>query len=721
MSEERSIRCEVAEGMSRDVGRAIARLHPEDMDALGVAPGEILELVGSRPVLARAMPTPVSRRQHGVVLVDGVVRDNASLGIGHEVAIQPCPMIPPARSVEFIPLGKAPSDEDLEYVGSVVDGIPVRRGDRVRVTFFGSRILDFEVGEVSPQTGAVIASKTQLFVGDPGAHSEEHAPRRSEPKVGGRLTYEDIGGLSSQLTKIRETVELPLKNPMVFEQLGIGAPKGILLHGPPGCGKTLVAKVIADEAHASFHPISGPEIIQKFYGESEAALRAVFEKARSESPAIIFLDEIDAIAPKREDAGGDVERRVVAQLLTLMDGLQGRGEVLVLAATNRPNALDPALRRPGRFDREIAIPVPDRRGRLEVLKIHSRGMPLHEDVSLEHLAAITHGYVGADLEALCREAAMATLRRTMELDGRVGSTQLTSREMEGLVVHGADFMEAYREVKPTATREVFVEVPDVRWEDIGGLKATKAQLEEAVEWPLRYASLFAAARVRPSRGILMVGPPGCGKTMMARAAATETQANFISVKGPAMMDKFVGGAERNVREIFLKAKQASPCIIFFDEIDAIAPARGSTVGDSGAVNRVLAQLLTELDGVEELKGVLVLAATNRADMIDEALLRPGRFDEIIQIDKPDEVDRASIFEVHLRDKPTGPDVEVADLARQTAEFVGSEIAEVVRRAAMHSMRALIDAAREGGSPNPDDLSINKFQLLKAIEAMRQRP
>jgi transitional endoplasmic reticulum ATPase len=495
-----------------------------------------------------------------------------------------------------------------------------------------------------------------------------------------------------------------LRYPEVFERLGIDAPKGVLLHGPPGCGKTLIARAIANETEANFFTISGPEVVHKFYGESEAHLRQIFAEATQKGPSIVFLDEIDAIAPKREKVVGDVEKRIVAQLLALMDGLTRRQNVIVIAATNLPNALDPALRRPGRFDREIAIPIPDRNGRLQILEIHSRGMPLASDVDMEHLAGITHGFVGADLEALCREAAMLCLRRIMP-DIDFAMAGIPYEQLAKLEVHMNDFLKALKEVEPSAIREVFVEVPDVRWEDVGGHSELKTRLIESVEWPLQYPHLFERAGTKPPRGILLGGPPGCGKTLLAKAIANESKVNFISVKGPALLSKYVGESEQAVREVFRKARQASPCIIFFDEIDALVPTRSGGSSDSHVAERVLSQFLAELDGVEELSGVLVLGATNRLDMLDPAVMRPGRFDEIVEIPIPDEKDREEIFKVHLRNKPLAKGISPAKLAKKTNGFSGAEISAVCNKAALAAVRRGVNSLKE----NPD----NEVKILIA--------
>jgi transitional endoplasmic reticulum ATPase len=674
------LKLKIAEALSKDVGRGIARMGPEDLERLQLAVGDLVEIVGKRATVCKAMPAHKELRGQSRIQVDGLVRENAGSGLDEFVKARKT-ACRPAERVVLDPANVRPSERDLNYIGSLLDGLPVQEGDRIRAALFGSRWADFKVGATTPKGPVLINPTTRLVIGNP-QQAAETASRST--------SYEDIGGLRPQLQRIREMIELPLRYPEVFEQLGIDAPKGVLLHGPPGCGKTLIARAIAHETEANFYSISGPEIIHKFYGESEAHLRKIFEEAARKGPSIIFLDEIDAIAPRRETTVGEVEKRVVAQLLALMDGLSKRQQLIVIAATNLPNLLDPALRRPGRFDREIAIPIPDRTGREEILSVHSRGMPLSADVDMRHMAAITHGFVGADLEALCREAAMICLRRIMpDIDfalARIPYEQLTKLE-----VGKEDFIDALREVEPSATREVFVEVPDVRWEDVGGLDQVKQRLIEAVEWPLQHAELFAEAGIRPPKGILLTGPPGCGKTMLAKAIANESQVNFISVKGPALLSKYIGESERGVRDMFRKAKQAAPCIIFFDEVDALVPARGSGGGDSHVADRVLSQFLTELDGVEELKGVLMLGATNRQDMLDPAILRPGRFDQIVEIPLPDEQGRRQIFEVHLRHKPLAPGIDIGKLAAATEEFSGAEIQGVCVAAALSAVRRAVAA------------------------------
>ena len=681
------LKLKVTEALSQDVGRGIARMGPEDLEKLQLAIGDMVEVTGKRATVCKAMPAHKELRGQSRLQIDGLVRENAGTGLDELVMVRKT-SCRPADSVVLAPANVRPSERDMDYIGNLLDGLPVQAGTRIRATLFGGRSADFRVESTTPKGAVLINPTTQLVIGKP-QQSEEAAARST--------SYEDIGGLKPQLQRIREMIELPLRYPEVFERLGIGAPKGVLLYGPPGCGKTLIARAIAHETEANFYSVSGPEIIHKFYGESEAHLRKIFEEAAAKGPSIIFLDEIDAIAPRRENVVGEVEKRVVAQLLALMDGLKKRQHLIVIAATNLPNLLDPALRRPGRFDREIAIPIPDRHGREEILSVHSRGMPLAEDVAMDHVAEITHGFVGADLEALCREAAMLCLRRIMP-DIDFALARIPYELLAKLEIRMADFMDALREVEPSATREVFVEVPNVRWEDVGGLAQVKQQLLEAVEWPLQYADLFTKACIRPPKGILLVGPPGCGKTLLAKAIATESRVNFISVKGPALISKYVGESERGVRDMFRKAKQAAPCIIFFDEIDAMVPARSAGGGDAHVAERVLSQFLTELDGVEELKGVLLLGATNRMDMLDPAILRPGRFDEIVDIPLPDEEGRRLIFEVHLRNKPLAPGIDVSHLAADTDGFSGADIQGLCTRAALRAVRRAV-AQRIA---NPDD-------------------
>lgn len=684
---EGTLRLKVSEALGKDVGRALARMDPADIKALGAEIGDIVEVSGKRRTVCKVMPAYKEARAGARIQLDGLSRANAGVVLDEVASVRKVGARP-AERVILAPLSVSPSDRDMRYLETRLDGLPVVEGDRIRGTLFGSRYLDFLVRETAPKGPVLIAAETLLTVGP--ARAEAEIQKAGRPTV----SYGDIGGLGGAIQKIREMVELPLRYPQIFEKLGIEAPKGVLLHGPPGTGKTLLARAVANETDAYFTHISGPEIIGKFYGESEAKLRSVFEDAQRRAPSILFIDEVDAIAPKREELGGEkqVERRVVAQLLALMDGLEARGKVIVIAATNLPNLLDPALRRPGRFDREIIIPIPDRRGRLEILEIHSRGMPLARDVDLARLAEITHGFVGADLEALCREAAMVCLRRILP-DVDFGQPTVPYDALMKLELCMEDFLTALREVEPSALREVFVEVPTTTWEDVGGLEDVKRLLREAVEWPLAYRDMFDAAGAEPPKGILLSGPPGCGKTLLAQAVASATRVNFISVKGPALLSRYVGESERAVREVFRKAKQASPCLVFFDEIDALAPRRGAGGAESHVSERVVGQFLAELDGIERLSGVLVLAATNRRDILDPALLRPGRFDALVEIPYPNERERLEILRVHARGKPLAPGLRLDALAAQTEGLTGADLAAICQRAALHAIREAVEGAR----------------------------
>lgn len=701
----------VAEAQARDVGRGIARMDPRDLERLGAAIGDIVEIVGKERTVAKAMPAYMADRGKGLVQIDGILRENAQAGLDEKVSVHVIEH-QPARNIVLAPVEAVkswPEGRYTRYLAHKLEGLPVTAGDRVRLDLFGTRAQDFTVAEVSPKDVVIIQRSTAIKFKGEGA-----------PSLRSTISYEDVGGLHREVQRIREMIELPLRYPEVFERLGIEPPKGVLLHGPPGCGKTLIARAVAHETSAYFAHINGPEIIHKFYGESEAHLRNIFEDARRQAPAIVFIDEIDAIAPKREEARGDqqVERRVVAQLLALMDGLESRGQVIVIGATNVPNLLEPALRRPGRFDREIAISIPDKDGRREILDIHTRGMPLAEDVDLDRLAAITHGYVGADLEALCREAAMITLRRLLP-DIDFAQASIPYERLLELEVTMDDCLDALKEVEPSAIREVFTEVPDVRWDDIGGLEDVKRLLVETVEWPLKYGKLFQQARTTPSKGILLYGAPGTGKTLVGKAVAKESEVNFISVKGPALLSKWVGESERGIREVFKKAKQASPCIVFFDEIDALAPRRGAGGGDSHVTERVVSQLLAEMDGIEELKGVVVLAATNRLDMVDPALLRGGRFEVLVELPKPDRDARLAIFQVHTRHKPLAPDVDLESLADETEGLVGADIEATCRQASMLAIREFVEKKPE--ATDYGSFRIAKRHFAKAMARRQPSP
>jgi len=709
----------VAEAKAKDVGRGIARIDPQDLERIGAEVGDIIQIEGKRKTVAKVMPAYPEDRGKSLIQMDGLLRSNAQVSLDEKVTVQKNSCSPADKIVlSALTLTRSISRErDTRYIGTLLDGLPLVEGDTIRANLFGTRSQDFTVVSTVPKGAVLVHSRARIEIREKGE------ARAKAFKV----SYEDIGGLGKELRRVREIIELPLKYPQIFERLGIDPPKGVLLHGPPGCGKTLIARAVANETAAYFTHITGPEIMGKFYGESEARLRSVFEEAKANAPAILFIDEIDALAPKREEMGGEkqVERRVVAQLLALMDGLESRGEIIVIGATNIPNSLDQALRRPGRFDREIAISIPDQRGRLEILHIHTRGMPLAQDVDLEKLSQITHGFVGADLEALCREAAMNALRKIMpSIDFQLD--EIPYETLLQLEVTMNDFMEALKEVEPSAIREVFVEVPNVKWEDIGGLEEVKQKLVEAVEWPLTYPDLFQQANTKPPRGILLSGPPGTGKTLIAKALANESQVNFISVKGPELMSKYVGESERGVREVFRKAKQASPCILFFDEFDSLVPERGLG-GDSQVTERVISQFLTELDGLEELKGVLVLAATNRKDLIDSAILRPGRFDFILEFPLPDEKARREIFKVHTQGKPLAPDVDLESLAQETEGLAGSDIATICQEASLIAIREFIKPSPkpsplkgEGRERVGDKLQISRRYFNLAIEWLRNQ-
>jgi transitional endoplasmic reticulum ATPase len=697
----------VAEAKTKDVGRGIVRVDPQDLENMETEVGEIVEIEGKRKTVAKVMPAYPEDRGKSLIQMDGLLRGNAQVSLDEKVNVRKTEGSPAVKIIlSHLTLAKSIKGEgDAKYIGTLLDGLPLIEGDTIRANLFGTRSQDFMVISTIPKGAVVIRSNTKIEIKEKG-----------EAKArGAKIAYEDIGGLQKELQRVREMIELPLKYPQIFERLGIDPPKGVLLHGPPGCGKTLIARAVAHETDAYFTHITGPEIMGKFYGESEGRLRSVFEEAKSHAPAILFIDEIDAIAPKREEMGGEkqVERRVVAQLLALMDGLESRGEVIVIGATNIPNSIDPALRRPGRFDREIAISIPDQKGRLQILDIHTRGMPLAEDVSLDKLAQITHGFVGADLEALCREAAMNALRRLMpNIDYQLDEIPYDS--LLKLEVTMNDFREALKEVEPSAIREVFVEIPDVMWADVGGLEEIKQKLVEAVVWPLKYADLFQQAKTKPAKGILLSGPPGTGKTLVAKALANESEVNFISVKGPEIMSKYIGESEKGVREVFHKAKQASPCIIFFDEFDSLVPERGLS-GDSQVAERVISQFLTELDGLEELKGVLVLASTNRKDLIDSAILRPGRFDFILELPLPDEKARQEIFKVHLQGKPVTGEVDVESLAKETENMSGADIFAICHEASMTAIGDYINS----GLTN-QKLSISRKHFETAIKSVKRR-
>ncbi|MBW9222012.1 CDC48 family AAA ATPase [Methanothermococcus sp. SCGC AD-155-C09] len=686
----------VAEAYQGDVGKGIVRIDPIIMDKLNLKSGDVVEIEGKSKAYATVWRGYLEDQGKGIIRMDGILRQNAKAGIGDKVKVKKAE-VKDATKVVLAPMQPVRFSGGFEeYVKSRLIGQVVGKGSKVVIGVLGTA-FPFIVVSTTPKGVVRITELTKVELKD------EPVSEIKESKIPD-ITYEDIGGLREEVKKIREMVELPMRYPELFDKLGIEPPKGVLLAGPPGTGKTLLAKAVANEAGANFYTINGPEIMSKYVGETEENLRKIFEEAEEESPSIIFIDEIDAIAPKRDEASGEVERRMVAQLLTLMDGLESRGQVVVIAATNRPDALDPALRRPGRFDREITIGVPDRKGRLEILQIHTRNMPLAEDVDLDYLAEVTHGFVGADLAALCKEAAMKTLRRLLpNID--LEKEEIPKEVLDQIEVTMLDFKEALKEVEPSALREVLVEIPNVKWSDIGGLDNVKQDLKEAVEWPLKHKEVFERMGIRPPKGILLFGPPGTGKTLLAKAVANESNANFISVKGPEIFSKWVGESEKAIREIFRKARQAAPTVIFFDEIDSVAPKRGTDLGGSGVTEKVVNQLLTELDGLEEPKDVVVIAATNRPDILDPALLRPGRLDRVVLVPIPDKEARYDIFKVHARNMPLAEDVDLKKLAEKTEGYTGADIEAICREAAMIALR--------------EDINADKVELRHFEEAMKK--
>ena len=679
---QNALSLKVLEAYTRDVGRGVARIDYDSMDTLNASTGDVIEIKGKRRTVAKCLPLYPSDEGKGIIRIDGLGRNNSGIAIGDTISVRKIKAVA-AEKIVVAPLEAIPPIDE-RYLADALESVPLIKGDNVMVPYFGGR-LTFQVIGVTPAADAVLVTQKTVF------HiAEKGETLRGVPQV----TYEDIGGISNEIKKVREMIELPLRHPEIFEKLGIEAPKGVLLYGPPGTGKTLLAKAVANESQAHFISISGPEIMSKFYGESEARLREIFKEAREKSPSIIFVDEIDSIAPKREEVTGEVERRVVSQMLSLMDGLEARGKVIVIAATNRPNAIDPALRRPGRFDREIEIKVPDKKGRGDILAIHSRNMPLADDVDMSKMAAVSHGYVGADLEYLCKEAAMKCLRRLLPvLD--LQEEKLSTETLDKLIVNHDDFTKALIEVTPSGMREVFIENPDVSWEEVGGLEDVKRELQEAVEWPMKYPGLYDKLGHKMPRGILLHGPSGTGKTLLAKAVATQSEANFISVRGPELLSKWVGESERGIREIFKRARQSAPCVVFFDEIDSIAPIRGAG-GENAVTERVVSQLLTELDGMENMHGVIVLAATNRADMIDPALLRPGRFDKIIQIPLPDKESRKSILKLNAEKIPTVTDasdpkhIDFEKLSELTDGLSGADTASIANTAVSLVIHEFLD-------------------------------
>jgi len=730
VEKKKEVQLKVVESLQDDAYKGIARIDAETMHELDIKRGDVIVIKGNRETVAivdRAYPADVGEN---IIRIDGILRKNAKAGISDMVKVSKAE-IKEAKKIILAPaqkgimvqaepeglkrglLGRAVVKGDILVMGGVQ-----RRRDLLSEDFgdlnemFGGLLggmnfgqlgggitqIKFVVVNATPNQHVIITENTEVILNAKAVDiQEDNIPE---------ITYEDIGGLNDEIKKIREMVEIPIKHPEIFERLGVQPPKGVLLHGPPGTGKTLLAKAVAAETEANFVLLNGPEIMSKFYGESEKKIRDIFEEAEKNAPSIIFIDEIDAIAPKREEVNGEVERRVVSQLLTMMDGLKARGKVIVIGATNRPNAIDPALRRPGRFDREIEISVPGKEGRLSVLKIHTRGMPLTKEVNLETLASITHGFVGADLESLSKEAAMNVLRKLLPKMKLEGEEQIPPELLEKLVVKQQDFLDALKVVRPSAMREVLVETPNVDWESVGGLDSIKRDLKEAVEWPLKYPDSFKRMGIRPSRGILLYGPPGTGKTLLAKAVAKESEANFIQIKGPSLLSMWVGKSEEGVRKIFERARQVAPCVIFFDEMDSIASRRGMDQG-AKVTERVLNQLLAEMDGLEELNDILIIGATNRPDMLDSALLRPGRFDKILLVNAPEEKGRKMILGIHTKKMPLAKDVDLTEIAKKTEGYTGADLEALTREAAMLTLRESLEAK-----------SVTKKHFEKAMESTK---
>lgn len=702
----------------KDAGRGLAAItHATALD-LGIEAGDYIEITGENgSAIARVWPGYTGDADKDIIRIDGVLRQQVGARIDDAVTVDSAE-VNPAEEVTFALPEQFRTNRDFAgYLKDRLNGHAVRNGQTISIKIGMGSVQEAErfqmkVVSTTPDGYVSITDQTKVAFSDKPAEAvldgDEAAPA---------VTYEDIGGLKNELEQVREMIELPMRHPELFQQLGIDPPKGVLLHGPPGTGKTLMAKAVANEIDAFFTTISGPEIMSKYYGESEEQMREVFEEAEENAPAIVFIDEIDSIAPKRGETSGDVERRVVAQLLSLMDGLEDRGDVVVIGATNRVDAIDPALRRGGRFDREIEIGIPDQIGRKEILQVHTRSMPLAEDIDIDEYSQRTHGFVGADLEAFTKEAAMSALRRVRpELD--LESDKIDAEILHEIEITRQDFKQALTEVTPSALREVFVEVPNTTWEDVGGLEETKAELREMVQWPLDWPEVFETLDMQAPKGLLMYGPPGTGKTLLAKAVANESESNFISVKGPELLNKYVGESEKGIREVFKKARENAPTIVFFDEIDAIAGERGQSSGDSGVTERVVSQLLTELDGLESLEDVIVIATTNRPDLIDSALLRPGRLDRRIHVPVPDESTRKAIFQVHTKNKPLADDVDMEWLASETDGYVGADIEALCREASLVTSRSVIgDESPDGVTDRLDGVEITQEQFKAALEKM----
>ena len=693
----------IEESPQQHVGRGRAIVDPKIIEDQKWNSGQILELTYNKKTHVKLWPGAPEEYGSGIIKIDGMTRQNIGAGIGDKISLKTVEAVN-AEQIVLSPTEKIAAEGLQEYMIYNYLNHVFTTGDSVSLnTQMGGRV-QFIVTSTKPSKPVLVTENTVFKLGTMTKAVDSSVPR---------ITYDELGGLKKEVQKIREMVELPMRHPELFDKIGVEAPKGVLLYGPPGTGKTLLAKAVAGETNAHFISLSGPEIMGKHYGESEERIREIFTQAEENAPSIIFIDEIDSIAPKRDEVSGELEKRIVSQLLTLMDGMKSRGKVVVIAATNRPDSIDPALRRPGRFDREIEIGIPDDEGRFDILSIHTRGMPIDEKVDLKQISKITHGFVGADLEVLAKEAAMKSLRRILpEID--YDEEKVSSEILEKIKITSDDFREALKEVSPSALREVQVQVPNVSWDDVGGLDALKEELKEAVEWPIKYKDAYDYVDVESPKGILLHGPPGTGKTLIAKALAKMTESNFISIKGPELLSKWVGESEKGVREIFRKARQAAPCIIFLDEVDALVPRRGSGGSDSHVTENVVSQILTEIDGLEELNNVLIIGATNRLDIVDEALLRPGRFDRIIKVPNPDEKGRQHIFEIHTKKKPLDSDVKISEIVKITDDFSGAEIAAVANRAAITALKRYVS----GKSKNVKEIKITQQDLIDAVDKVR---
>ena len=687
------------------VGRGRAIIDPKIIEDTNWNTGQILELTYNKKTHVKVWPGSPDEYGTGLIKIDGITRQNIGAGIGDKISVKSVEAVN-AEQVVLSPTEKIAIDGLQEYMIYNYLNHVFTTGDTISLSTQMGGKVQFVITSTKPSKPIIVTENTIFKLGPMAKAIDASIPR---------ITYDELGGLKNEVQKIREMVELPMRHPELFEKIGVEAPKGVLLYGPPGTGKTLLAKAVAGETNAHFISLSGPEIMGKYYGESEERIREIFKQAEENSPSIIFIDEIDSIAPKRDEVTGDVEKRIVSQLLTLMDGMKSRGKVIVIAATNRPDSIDPALRRPGRFDREIEIGIPDDEGRYEILSIHTRGMPIDEKVDLKQISKTTHGFVGADLEVLSKEAAMRSLRRILpEID--LDEDKISTEILQKIQITSEDFWDALKEVRPSALREVQVQVPNVSWDDVGGLTELKEELREAVEWPIKHKEAFDYVDVEAPKGILLHGSPGTGKTLIAKALAKMTESNFISIKGPELLSKWVGESEKGVREIFRKARQVAPCIIFLDEVDALVPRRGSGGSESHVTENVVSQILTEIDGLEELHNVLIIGATNRLDIVDEALLRPGRFDRIIEVPNPDTKGREQIFKIHTKKKPLADDVSISKLVKLTDGFNGAEIAAVANRAALTALKRYVG----GKSENIKEIKVSQQDLLDAIDKIKPR-